>query len=166
MPLGKKDITVTLSQEEITGRVNFEKWKYMPVGDVQVRINSDGTEELSGILRVDRIPGFLSFMGFANFSEEDINKTLKFTKFVGNPPFYAKAKMTISDNYAQVDLISGELGRVPIPIKKVNESGALASLANKGFLKIDGLYAKSVSFENGKVTFTGTVPEKIIVESE
>lgn len=163
---GKKDLTVTLSQEEITGRVNFSKWKYMPVDNVQVRINNDGTEELSGILRVDRMSGFLSSMGFASVSEKDVGKALRFAGVVGNPAFYAKAQVSVENNRAQVDLLSGEVGRFPIPVADLNEKGVLTSLANESFSKVDGFYAKSVTFENGKATFTGTVPEKMTVESE
>lgn len=71
----------------------------------------------------------------------------------GNPPFYAKVRTSVTNNKAQVTLISAEIGRLPIPVDDINKSGALADLTNEVLSKVDGFYAKSVTFENGKMNF-------------
>lgn len=161
---GRKESYTSFTPEEISGRVSFSSWKYMPVDNVQVKINPDGTSETSGVLRVDRLSGFFATMGFGNVSQAEMHEALKYAGIAGNPPFYAKVRASVVNNKAQVTLISAELGRFPIPIDDINKSGALVSLTNEVLSKVAGFYAKSVTFENGKMNFEGTIPETMTVE--
>lgn len=161
---GKKDIKVSFSQEEISGRVNFAQWRHMPVDNVQVRINNDGTGEVAGVLRIDRLSGFISTMGFGSVSQADIAEALKYVGIAGNPPFYAKVKASVKDNRSQVSLLSGEVGRFPVPVDDINKSGVLSVITNEIISKVDGLYAKTVTFENGKMNFDGMVPASMTVQ--
>lgn len=161
---GKKETKTSFTAQEISSRVSFANWKYMPVENVQVKINPDGTGETTGILRTDKLSGFFATMGFGSVSQKDIDEALKYVGIAGNPPFYAKVRAAVVNNKTQVTLLSAEIGRLPIPADEINKSGALAALTNEIFKKVDGFYAKSVTFEDGKMNFEGTVPETMIVE--
>ncbi|MBI3577546.1 hypothetical protein HY086_05915 [Candidatus Gottesmanbacteria bacterium] len=167
IPFGKKEVTASFSQQEITGRINFAKWKYMPVENVQVKINADGTGEVSGVIRVDRLDGFIAAIGGVSVPPEEIHKALTTVGLgSGNPPFYLKVKDAgVKDNKAFGGIISVEVGRIPVPVSQVNASAVAANLVNT-ILSKAGIYAKSVSFTSGQMDFSGTVPESMRVETQ
>lgn len=73
---GKKEISFNLTQSEITALINNEKWQYMPVSNVQIKINSDGTGEASGVLHILHIDRILPFVSLTH-STEAVEKAMK-----------------------------------------------------------------------------------------
>ncbi len=161
---GKKDLKTIFTQEEITGRVNFAKWKYLPVVNVQVKVGQDGSAEATGIVRKDKLSGFIKAVGGVNVSQEDIDKALAFVGLIGNPPFYLKVKGGVTDNKAFGQVLALEVGRIPVPIENIDASEIAIGLTNS-LLPQGGINAKKVSFENGQMQFEGTVPESYQVEA-
>lgn len=176
---GSKDINISLTSEEITAMVNERPFKYWPVKDVQIRLNDDGTSEVSGVGIRDNIVGFAEIIGV---SEEVTSKVVKLV-----PPsssFYLKADASMKDNaVAKLDIQSFKIGHISIPVntllskndlidkayadaitdeleKYEGKKSILVEWINSVFGNIEGFYAKSATVENSQIKFNGSVPEK------
>jgi hypothetical protein len=163
---GKIDLKQSFTPEEISARLNYAVWKYMPVTNTQLRINPDGTVEFSGLVLYNRIEGFVAREGAGQYSIEDIKKGMDYIKLLNKDfPVYTKFKATVVNNKVNLDLKTIEVGRFSIPLGAVNASEAVTSVSQTIMEKVPGFYAKSVNFDNGKMNFEGSVPEKLSVES-
>jgi hypothetical protein len=57
---GKKEVSFTMTNAEITALINSSKWEYMPISELQINIHTDGVAEASGILHIDKIVPYIS----------------------------------------------------------------------------------------------------------
>jgi hypothetical protein len=162
---GKKDLNESFSQEEISARINYSLWKYMPFKKVQVRINDDNTVEVSTLILIDRLPGFLAQAGLEKYTLPIFFKKIEFIeKLITNPPLYIKFTAGISNNILNINLQKITIGKLNFPLMRfgVNQ---LISLAFANFIsKVPNFYAKNVIFAKEQMIFQGTVPEKELVE--
>lgn len=159
---GEAEIKQTLTKEEVSARLNYAPWKYMPIKNVQVNFPEKDIVEFSANLLVERIPHFLSAVGFSGVSQDDIDKGLKYVKAV-NPPIYAKGKVSVSENKVDVNLISVEVGRIPVPFEDYDGNKIVKTVAERIFSLVPNFYAKSVVFSPDGMFFEGKVPTKGIV---
>jgi len=156
---GSKTVSVNVSSEEITALSNAPTWKYYPVSNVQIKINSDGTGEASGILILDRLTGYLGAIGI---SPDVAQAAADYLKIKGSTPFYFKGMVSVTDNKISLDTQKIEIGRMPIPDNLVKKNQHyLVELAEIRIKSVPGLFVKSFNLDNGKVNFNGTLPEKI-----
>ncbi|MFA4827305.1 MAG: hypothetical protein WC596_03615 [Candidatus Shapirobacteria bacterium] len=156
---GQKDVSVSLTSPEITALANSPKWKYYLVKDVQIKINPDGSGEVSGILLLDRLPGYLEAAGL---SSELAKTAADALHLQGNPPFYFKGMVTVTDNQITLNTQKIEIGRVPIPSKFIIDNQFyLVELANARRQSVPGLNIKSLNLSDGKFNFIGTIPQTI-----
>ena len=154
---GKKDVSFTMTNAEITALINNETWKYMPVSNVQIRINPDGTGEASGILHVDRILPYISL----SHSTEEVQKAMADFHIGGTPAFYLKGKVAVADNQVTLNPDRIEIGRIAIPGSLVSQNlQATSDFAEKRIQAVPNLFVKSLTLSNGSVSFSGTMPEK------
>ncbi len=162
---GKRDLTESFTQEEISARLNYARWRYMPVTNTQVKIHDDGTIEFSGTVLMDRLDGFIARVGMGRYSRADVEKGLSYIGLLKiNPPIYAKAKASVTDNKPSISVENIQVGKFNVPLGTVRANEVVTAIAQTIITQVDGLYAKSTTFSNGKMNFTGTVPERMIVE--
>jgi hypothetical protein len=162
---GKIDVNKDFSQEEISSRLNYGRWKYMPIKNVQVRINNDGSLEFSANLVMDRIAGFIEREGMGKWSIDDVSKGMNFIKLVRvDPPIYARLKASISNNQPNGNIEAITVGKFNVPLETVNANETAISLFRAITSKASSFYAKSVTFNQGKMHFEGTLPAKMMVE--
>jgi len=166
---GSQAIEASFTQEELTARINInsQNWKYFPVKNVQVKINSDGTAESSGLLLIDNIEGFAKATGFKDI---DIQKVLSKLKFVRKEiPFYVNIAPTVSEGQANIVVNKAELGRLAMPQDLAEQykqdinyyiSRLISSSASPG------LYVTSMNLDGGQVNFKGRLPESITTARE
>jgi hypothetical protein len=155
---GQKNLKAEFSSEEITAMLANGKWKYSPVSDCQVRFNQDGSVEVSGLLRVDRIYSYAEATGIPASDVKQFLDALKLGSV--NPPFYMKGTASAKDNKATVNFESIEIGRLNVPADLIaNNKTRLIGLAEDRARQVPGLNAKSLTFANGIMQFDGTVPE-------
>ena len=60
---GKHNVEGSWTNAELTSAAQHVEWKMFPFKDVQIRINSDGTAEASGVLVFERISGWATAIG-------------------------------------------------------------------------------------------------------
>lgn len=183
---GEREIDETFTQEEITAIMNNKIGAYFPYQNVQLKFNADGSGEISGSLIKSRLP-----MYGATFAapQEAVDFAMKFLP--ENPVFYLKGKASLVNNEVAIfEPFSFEIGRFPMPLgvflsaapklfpqayamdlgemtsqlsKLQNKRALIISFINSRLGMIEGFYAQDAHFEEGKLIYKGTLPEKEVV---
>ena len=160
---GEAELNQVFTKEEVSARINYAPWKYMPIKNVQVNFPEDGVVEFSANLLTGRIPPFLSAIGFSGVSQSDIEKGLGYLKYIGEPPVYAKARASVSSNRVEVSLISVQVGKFSVPLESYDGNKIVKTVAEKIFSLVPGFYAESVNFSPSGMSFKGWAPAKGMV---
>lgn len=156
---GKKDIKISLSSSEATAYSRADKWKYAPISNLQIKINPDGTGEVSGILNLANILPFISM----TTPVEEVQKAIDKFHISGNPPFYTKGTVTVTNNNTNFNIQSLEVGHIPVPQNYVSENtGALNKFVTERLNSIPNLQIRSLTLSDGKANIDASVPEKVI----
>lgn len=154
---GKMDIDASFTSEEITAMVNSDKWKYYPVSDVQIRINSDGTAEASGVLRKDRLMGYLEAQ---NIPSGQVNAVMDYIKDIPlNPVFYIKGKGRVVNNKVDMEIEKAEIGRLSIPQQFIEDESPIERFVEDRIAFVPNFYIEKFDFSDGKMNFKGIYPE-------
>ena len=144
----KKEIYDSFSQEELSSSLNNIHWKYLPINNTQIRINNDGTVEFSANILTKNLFELIAPKKISQF---------KFINLLKNPPVYMKFEVNITNNKLNLDLQKIELGKLSLPMKKINISQFVTGILNDLILKTPGLYIKSIIFSQGQVIFQGSI---------
>lgn len=156
---GKKESKVSLNSSEVTAYLNADKYVYAPLTNVQIKINSDGTGEASGILN---LKNFITYVSLTT-PTEDVQKAIDKFHINANPPFYAKGTLSVTNNQVNFNISQLEVGRIPVPQNYVTENlGALNDYATKKLNSIPNLQVRSLTLTDGKANLDATVPEKVL----
>jgi hypothetical protein len=157
---GSRQINVQLTSEEVTALINdhSSRWKYYPIEDVQVRINTDNTVELSGVLRVDRWSGYADAIGLNEETRGQVRPFLSYV--VTNPSVYMKGSISLG-GYAQIDLTDTQIGRISLPRDQINNyAGTLEYFA----YEVSHLYQLQISqmsVQGGSLLVAGSIPTNV-----
>lgn len=178
---GVRPVNNSWSSAEMTALMNNRPWKYWPIKNVQLKINSDGTAELSGIVMRDKLQGYGAGIGAPAEVADTIVKFLP-----PAPAFYLKGKAALTNNNVSTfDIQSAQLGKVSIPTSTLLSFGkfnlashalandiagelnkysgkkeAVVNFINERLSAVSGFFTKSAHFQDGKLFFDGTLPEK------
>jgi hypothetical protein len=180
---GQNNINTAWSSAEITSLMNGRPWKYWPYKDVQVKLNEDGSAEISGVLDKSKI---LNYAAAINLPTEVVKYAVNFLP--ADPVFYVKGRATLTEN--KVGLFEPqkvEIGRMPLPLgtllsfapslietayaqslqdftadlsKVQDKKTYIINYINKRLASIPGFYAKSAEFGKDKLIFDGTLSAK------
>lgn len=156
---GQRAASFSFDSKEATGVINNRPWKYYPFYDLQLRINSDGTIETSGMVDMSILMNYAKSLGYAT---DDVNSALSQYHIPKiNMPFYIKGTGSVIDNKVAIDVQSFEAGRVPIPSGVLSSNmDRINSFAQDVVDRQKGFTAKKLDVEDGKIVFDGTMPEK------
>lgn len=154
---GKKEIKTSFTSAEITALNNSVKWVNYPVSNVQIKINTDGTGEASGVLDVKKILNWVSFTHPIAEIESKVNEY----KIDFNPSFYLKGKVAVVNNKVSLTPQAIEVGRITIPQNIVSENvNNVEKFIETRINYVPNFYVKSLNLDGGKVNLDATVPEK------
>jgi hypothetical protein len=158
---GQKNFNGSLTDKELTALMaEHEKlWKYYPVSSAQVRFNEDGTAEVSGILRTDRIFEYAAATGI---DVKQVKEWMDKTKIpLNNPPFYLKGKATVESGKLSGELMKVEIGRLPLPLSLIAPDQSDAVSFGQNRLSKAGVKVDEASIEAGKVNLKATLPAQV-----
>ena len=159
---GRKDLDQIFSQAEISARLHYAVWPHQIIDNHQVRINADGTVELSGNLQMDRIQNLIDQqVGELDWNEVDYLNYLQLIK--ANPPIYIKALPILNNNTLVMDVQELQVGRFTIDSQQHRVGELLAKVGNQLIDRVDGLDINNVIFSEGQMKFTGSVPAEMTV---
>lgn len=157
---GQKDIVADLTDEELTALLRGDSWRYNFIEKGQVRINADGTEELSGLLRLDRVNGYLLAH---QASPEKFRPYLHaLESFTHHPAFYVKLESSWQDGKLSMKIIRAEIGRYQLEDKVLaaHQEEWRAAIEHH-VLSVPGVTIRSLTFGEGKMHFDGTFPATV-----
>ena len=163
---GTQAINNVFTDKEITARLGQESdWQFNPFTNVQVKIGQDGTVEASGVVRVDKLRGYAEATGVSSQEIEAISKGMDKYKVPRiSFPAYVKGSLSIENNKLNIDLSELYIGKIPVAkalysqAKSAFEDFVYKRLTSGGY---GSLYVKSLSFSNGKMSFSGNIPKVI-----
>lgn len=128
-------VDIKLTSEEITAFINTDRPSYYAVKNVQVRLNDDGTVDVSGKVDTDYVLN--EFIG-GKYSKEEIAKNMPalgiLPKFVN---VSMNLKASISNNSSDGNINSASVQGTPIPDKytKSSEAQTVAIESINNFIK-------------------------------
>lgn len=180
--IGTRKITASWNSQEMTALMNNRPWKYWPIKDVQLKVNDDGTAEMSGVVIKDKLIGYGQAIGVP---EEVITTVVNFLP--PTPTFYLKAKTSLEENKVKdFEIQSVYLGKMPLPVdtlmslldrkvvspayaanpvselsKYQGKREAIINFINDKLASLTGFYAKKAYFDDGKLQFDGNLSEKM-----
>lgn len=159
---GQKSGSVNLTSAEISALMDrgARSWKYYPLDKAQIKIHEDGTIELSGLLRLDRLAGFARAR---NYSQQQVQGILgKFAWLKSNPAIYLKGRLSVTDNKVDAQLQEAEIGRLSLPqnLLAQNKENINLFLGEDQIRQTPGLSVNSLNFRNGQMFFNGTYPQE------
>jgi len=178
---GSRPVNNSWSSSEVTALLNNRPYRYWPVKNVQLKINNDGSAELSGILVISKIKGFAAGIGAPPIVAEMMEKYLP-----PDPAFYIKAKTALSENkVSEFEIQSAYMNKISIPVstllslvkpnfipsvyaedvtsilsKYSGKKQAVIDFINERLARINGFNAKKAYFKDGKLYFDGNLSEK------
>jgi hypothetical protein len=156
---GQRAASFTYDSTEATAIINNRPWKYYPFSNLQLRLNSDGSAEISGMVNMTTFMDYANSLGYATGDVEKALNDYHIPKI--NMPFYAKGSAGIIDNKVFFNVTAFEAGRVPVPSSILSSNkGRIESFAQDVVGRQKGFSAKKLVVENGKIVFDGTLPEK------
>jgi len=165
-PEGKKALSVTYDSKEVTALVNNLTWKNFPAKNVQIKINPDGSIESSGVIIISKAIPFAEGLGYSADQVKQAMEKYRLPKF--EVPYYLKGNGNIKNNNVTLSVSSFKIGAIPVPQNITNNAAfeAVSFIENLINRYQDHYSAESLIFDNGKVAFTGQVPEKINVVAD
>lgn len=156
---GSHEVNLVYTSTDLTAKINASNWKFNPFTNVQIRINPDGTTEISGNVSLAKLWDYATTVGV---SASDIEKAKQaLVTIPSQPAFYAKGTVEASENkISHLNLDSLSIGRLSVPQSIIQPNQHyLTEMANKEMNSIPGFYAKSVKAENGEIKFEGSLPD-------
>lgn len=159
---GSKPVKNTFTQEELTARMNdYTKLKYNSLSDIQIRVNDDGTTEISGRIDLKNTEGCFIAFGMPQQDYDELKPYIDKAKILNpKPSFYAKSSLSVVNNQIELNLEEAKIGRVVVPTKQIPD-GYIERVGETMLGNIDGLDIKSLTFKDGKMSYEGSVPAKV-----
>lgn len=157
---GSHEVNNTFTSEDFSAFAQYASWKYLPFTNVQIRLNEDGTAELSGNMNTRSLSDYL--MGTGGMKRDEADKIKSYVPFEGNPTFYIKVGGGITENKLEnFSVRAAQIGSVPIPSALINEyMNRVETYLEDRIAKFPGTYVKSMTIEGGKLRYEGTLPDK------
>jgi len=159
---GSKPIKDSFTGEELTAKVNdnSSKWGFYPVSRVQIKFNSDGTGEISGILDIGKLYTWATSFGIPASDIDWGRNKLKF--IMTNPTFYFKASGTAANNNLNTELISASIGKLPIPVSWFSPyQDKINGYVNSKVHNVSGFSIKSGDITGGKLNVDLNFPATV-----
>lgn len=159
---GSHPVKQSFSSAEITAAANHRAWKYLPFKNIQVRLNTDGTAEVSGNINTAMIADYLVAVGGLSAKEAQLVKD--YVPVRGNPSFYLKAGGSVKNNHISLDLQSVKVGPVNVPGNYIDQyQPEVVKFLNDRLPQWEGMQVDSLDFDDGKMNFSGNLPDTEIV---
>jgi hypothetical protein len=161
---GKKQLDQQITESELTALLNqpSEQWKNYPVKNVQMKINADGSVEMTGKILADR---FEAYSEATNLPER--YKSLaedKASLVPVNPSFYYKGDYVIKNNKLEGEMTELKIGPLTVPKDWVDNNKDFISGLIDDRLKSAGMQVESATFTDGKLDIKGSTPETLNFE--
>ena len=154
---GSHPVDQSFTSEEITAVVNTRDYKYSPAQDVQIKINDDGTGEVSGKIILANVIPFGKAFGIRNTQAEEVVREYA-AKLPINPTFYVKGKPSIVNGQANFEGEEIKIGSFDVTDQLTDSR--VNDVVEQNIQGVPGLSVDKLAIENGELAFEGTYPDK------
>jgi len=162
---GVRDLSREFSSEELSSMLSSWSMEcsYVPFRNAQVKISDDGTVEFSAILLTNSAVDLANRLGY---SDEQIETAKNFVNLISDEiPFYIKGNGGAINNSVNINPSVMQLGNVKIPSSYFPEiSAGIEDSIERRASQVEGLFARELSFNQGKMNFEGTIPSAVDLE--
>ncbi len=157
-----KEVNTTLTSEELTALINElgKRWNYFPLNKTQIRINNEGSVEVSGILLRSRLEGFAKALNLPDQVVTDLNT---YTSMISvDPVYYMKFTLSVHNYGVQSNLIEMRVGNIVVPqellasVQTTFHEYMYDTLERPPLVNI-----KNMSFHDGVLSVEGVIPSEI-----
>jgi len=162
---GKKALDTQLTESELTALLNqpSSQWKNYPVSDVQLRINPDGSVEMTGRFIANR---FNAYSTATHLPEKYKSLIADKANLVPvNPSFYYKGDLGIKNGQVDGGMSDLKVGPVSVPNDWTAHNQDFVDGFVQDRLQSAGMTVDSATFTDGKLNIKGSVPETIGFEN-
>jgi len=154
---GNKSISGEYTSSIITAMISSAKYKYYPLSNTQVKINSDGTVETAGNFDIDKAVKWSADLGGDTSFSREAKGYLNYVS--NNPSFYLKGKMSIINNQITLNISEAQISRFTAPQSVINKyQGDLANFVEQKIAAVPGMNVKSADFLTGSLKLDATYP--------
>ncbi len=162
---GSVPVKGAFDSREMTAMMNHHcEWKYCMLTDAQVRANADGTVEVSGMVRFDRLDGYASRF---DVPKDRLDQALDALKLApAAMPIYVKGRPSGANEGVSLNIEKIELGRLPAPQAEVEKyAGEIDNFVESQLAQVPGFSMKSATFVGGELNFEGTHPQTVSIQN-
>lgn len=146
--------------EEITSIVRESAWKDFPAENFQMRINDDGTVEVSGKMMLEKIPAYLAAHGLpVGKAQWYIEKAATLGI---NPPLYVKFESTWKDNQVSLTPHRIEVGRYSVSQEQYAEHEDVVTNGIETVVRsVPNINIESIDYKGGTLNAVGAFPATV-----
>lgn len=156
---GTKTVATKFTPEELSARLSYDRWAYLPISDVQISIHDDGIVEVSALLHLSRIEGFLKQIELYGREEEQVFALARSVGLLDLViPVYVKGWGAVNENNPSLTIDRFELGRLVIPSELFGAEVYGLNIMKSTIASVPDLFVNSATFVDGKLAFSGVVP--------
>ncbi len=159
---GQISLDVTLDSAEISSILDYWQQQYSktPISQVQVRINDDGSGEVSGILDLAVAVEMAKQLGY---SDEQIEQGKRFLGIINTRlPFYLQGTGSVTDNRVSIQATQAKIANINLPSEWVTQVNQAAGDAiERRIRQIPNLEVESLRLVDGAVSLKATAPNTI-----
>jgi hypothetical protein len=158
---GQTNLNYDFTGNEITSILNSWKTRSpsLPIKNIQVRFNNDGTGEISGILEIKTAINTAKLLGY---NDRDIETGQKYVQTFGDLTFYVKGTGGVKNNVISLNPTDFKIGNVTVPKDLTTQVAPVVSNAiEKRINQVGTIQIKSLDFSTGKLHIEGTVPDTV-----
>jgi len=162
--LGQKPIDTQITESELTALLNqpSTQWKNYPVSDVQIKINTDGSVEMTGKIIASR---FEAYSEATNLPEKYKNLIADKTNLVPvNPSFDYKGNYEIKNGKLEGEMTELKIGPLTVPKDWTDNNEDFITGFVEDRINSAGMHVESATFTGGKLDIKGNLPEEISFE--
>lgn len=154
---GQKALNTIFNNSELTAMLNNNVWKYNPMKSVQLKVGNNGSSEFAAEIMTDRLAGFAEYMGG---SSSDVKQITDMISMVGgSPAIYIKSTASVVAGKISGSLQEAQIGPVTLDAAQLKDLGPqLISLVQGNMGRVPGFSIKTLTFNNARTVFDGTVP--------
>ena len=162
--VGSKKLDTKLTQSELTALLNqpSDLWKDYPIKNVQLKINDDGSVEMTGKIITGRYNDYVKATNVPDKYTSLVKDKVNLVPL--NPSFDYKGNYEIQNGKVVGELTELKVGPVAIPKTWTDNNKDFIAGFVEDRLNSAGLDVQNAKFTNGNLDIQGSAPQTISFE--
>jgi hypothetical protein len=159
---GSHPVNANFTQAEYNALLNEREWVNYPLDNVQLKINTDNTLEMSANVSVARLKNCLEALGA---DSDTMNQVANYLKLIPtDPAVYMKGKLEVENgSVVNSDMLTFKVGNLDLTSQIENNKSSIINGIDSAIDSVPGLTVKQfkVVSVNGQpaIHFEGTEPD-------